>query len=81
LTEEYTLREMVFRTFLKQPGLGPSEMAERLGANYNSVKAVYAKLSEEGLLMREGRGSYSPNVPVIILHLMDRVEALEERSK
>jgi len=81
LTEEYTLREMVFRTFLKQPNLGPSEMAEHLGAKYNSVKAAYAKLSDEGLLMRRGRGSYSPNVPGILLHLMDRIEALEKGSK
>ena len=81
MTEEYTLREMVFRTFLKQPGLGPSEMAEHLGAKYNSVKAAYAKLSDEGLLMRRGRGSYSPNVPGILLYLMDRVEALEKGSK
>jgi DNA-binding transcriptional regulator YhcF (GntR family) len=56
-------------------------MAEHLGAKYNSVKAAYAKLSDEGLLMRRGRGSYSPNVPVILLHLMDRVEALEKGSK
>jgi DNA-binding transcriptional regulator YhcF (GntR family) len=56
-------------------------MAEHLGAKYNSVKAAYAKLSDEGLLMRRGRGSYSPNVPGILLHLMDRVEALEKGSK
>lgn len=81
MTDEYTLRETVFRTFLKQPGLGPTEMAKHLGAKYNSVKAAYAKLSSEGLLMRRGRGSYSPNVPGILLHLMDRVEALEKGSK
>ena len=81
MTDEYTLRETVFRTFLKQPGLGPSEMTEHLGAKYNSVKAAYAKLSSEGLLMRRGRGSYSPNVPGILLHLMDRVEALEKGLK
>ena len=78
---EYTLLEKVFRTFLKQPDLGPSEMAKHLGAKYNSVKAAYAKLSEEGLLMRIGRGSYSPNVPGILLHLMDKVELLEKGSK
>jgi len=77
MDEEYTLRESVFKTFLLNPGLGPSEMAERLGANYNSVKAIFSKLCDEGLLTREGRGSYSPNVPGILLHLMGRVEALE----
>ncbi|MBA7597811.1 hypothetical protein ES703_04818 [subsurface metagenome] len=81
MTDEYTLREKVFRTFLKQPSLGPSEMAKHLGAKYNSVKAAYAKLSDEGLLMRRGRGSSSPNVSVILIHLMDRVEALEKGSK
>lgn len=72
-----TLREMVFKTFLRNPSLGPSEMAERLRANYNSVKAIYARLCEEGLLRREGRGNYSPNVPGILLHLLERVEVLE----
>lgn len=81
MTEDYTLREKVFRTFLEKPTLGPSEMTERLGANYNSVKAVYAKLYEEGILNREGRGNYVPNVTGILLLLLDRVEALEEAAK
>jgi Mn-dependent DtxR family transcriptional regulator len=72
-----TLREMVFKAFLKNPSLGPSQMAERLKANYNSVKAIYAKLCEDGLLRREGRGNYSPNVSGILLHLLKRIEALE----
>lgn len=79
MTSDYTLRETVFRTFLKVPTLGPREMTTRLGANYNSVKAVYAKLYEEGLLKREGRGNYVPNVTGILLLLLDRVEALEKR--
>ncbi len=77
MAEKYTLREAVFRAFLENPSLGPSEMAEHLTANYNSVKAVFAKLFEEGLFNREGRGNYSPNIPMILLHLMDRIEALE----
>ena len=77
---EFSLRERVFRAFLKDPGMGPSEMAERLGAKYNSVKAAYARLSEEGLLRRAGRGSYEPNVPAILLQLMDRIETLEKGS-
>jgi len=72
-----TLREIVFKTFLRNPGLGPSEMAERLGANYNSVKAIYARLCEEGLLRRESRGNYSVNYEGILLHLLERIEALE----
>ena len=52
-------------------------MAERLGANYNSVKAIYARLCEEGLLRREGRGNYSVNYEGILLHLLERIEALE----
>lgn len=62
---------------MKNPDLGPSEMAEHLQANYNSVKAAFSSLYNEGLLEREGRGNYMPNVPKILLHLMDRVEALE----
>lgn len=78
MSEEYTLREAVFRAFLRNPSLGPKEMAGHLGAKYNSVKAVFAKLCEEGLLSREGRGNYAPNLPGIVLHLMDRIEALEK---
>jgi DNA-binding transcriptional regulator YhcF (GntR family) len=81
MTEDYTLREAVFRTFLQNPNLGPSEMTEKLEANYNSVKAVYAKLHEEGLLLREGRGSYAPNYAGILLNMLDRLEALEKASK
>jgi Mn-dependent DtxR family transcriptional regulator len=68
---------MVFRSFLKNPNMGPSEMAEHLQAKYNSVKAIFSKLYEEGLLVREGRGNYSPNVTGIMLHLMDRIEKIE----
>ncbi|HUS78735.1 MAG TPA: hypothetical protein VM050_08750 [Patescibacteria group bacterium] len=81
MADEYTLRDRVFRAFLRDPVLGPSEMAELLGAKYNSVKAIYAKLSEENLLRRSGRGSYEPDVPGIILNLMDRIETLEKRAK
>ena len=38
MTEEYTLREAVFRAFLENPDLGPNEMAIHLNAKYNSVK-------------------------------------------
>lgn len=81
MTEDYTLRETVFRNFLKNPNLGPREMTQKLGANYNSVKAVYAKLYDEGLLTREGRGNYIPNVSGILLHLMERLETLEKAAK
>lgn len=75
--EESTLKELVFRAFLEDPKLGPSEVAAKLNANYNSVKAVFSQLCGEGLLIREGRGSYMPNVPKILLHLLDRIRALE----
>ncbi len=81
MTEDYTLRETVFRNFLKNPSLGPREMTQKLGANYNSVKAVYAKLFDEGLLAREGRGNYVPNVSGILLNLMERLETLEKAAK
>lgn len=81
MNENYTLKDMVFRTFLKNPKLGPGEMTEKLGANYNSVKAVYSKLYDEGLLDREGRGNYIPNIPGILLHLIDRMEVLERTAK
>lgn len=77
MTEEYTLHEAVFRAFLENPSMRPSEMAKHLDAKYNSVKAVFSKLYDEGLLDREGRGNYKPNVPRILLHLMDRIETLE----
>jgi len=81
MKHDYSLKENVFRTFLADPSLGPSEMAEKLGAKYNSVKAVYAKLSDEGMLKREGRGNYAPDLAGILLNLMDRVEALEKRER
>jgi len=79
MVEEHSLKDMVFRTFLKNPHLGPSDMASHLNAKYNSVKATYAKLAEEGLLNREGRGNYSPNYSEILLHLMDRIEDVEKQ--
>ncbi|MGQ9679171.1 MAG: hypothetical protein ACUVV4_00145 [Candidatus Bathyarchaeia archaeon] len=56
-------------------------MSDKLGAKYNSVKAVFAQLSEDGLLARESRGNYSPNLPKLILFLMDRIEALEKEKR
>jgi predicted transcriptional regulator of viral defense system len=81
MSEKYTLKESVFRAFLKDTSLGPSEMTKLLGVKYNSVKAVYAKLCEDGLLTRVGRGNYAANVPGVLLHLMDRVEDLEKGRK
>ncbi|MDP7443985.1 MAG: hypothetical protein QGI87_06510 [Candidatus Bathyarchaeota archaeon] len=81
MKQDYSLKEQVFRTFLADPSLGPSEMTEKLGAKYNSVKAAYAKLCDEGKLKREGRGTYTPDLAGIILGLMDRVEALEKRER
>lgn len=52
-------------------------MADHLEAKYNSVKAVFSKLCEEGLLRREGRGNYVPNTPGIFLYIMDKIESLE----
>lgn len=81
MSDKYTLKESVFRAFLKDPTLGPSEMTELLDVKYNSVKAVYAKLCEEGLLKRVGRGDYAANATGILLHLIERVEALEKGRK
>ena len=79
MTQKHSLKEKVFRTALKKPDLNPSQMAKLLGAKYNSVKAAYSKLHNEGLLKREGRGDYAPNIEGILLDLMDRVEALEKK--
>jgi len=81
MSRKQSLKDTIFREFLKNPSLGPSEMTEHLGTKYNSVKAAFAKLAEEGLLERPSRGSYAPNVSGILLYLMDRVEALEKGSK
>jgi hypothetical protein len=80
MTNNYSLKETVFRAFLRDQSLGPTDMAEKLNANYNSVKAVYAKLVNEGLFKREGRGVYSPDVAGILLDLIERVEALESQG-
>ena len=55
-------------------------MAEKLDAKYNSVKAAFAKLAEDGFLDRPSRGTYAPSVSGILLDLIERVEALEEAS-
>ncbi len=81
MSRDQTLYETVFRTFLEKPSLRPSEMTEELGANYNSVKAIFAKLYDDNLLRREGRGNYAPNINGILLHFLDRVEALEKAAK
>jgi Mn-dependent DtxR family transcriptional regulator len=79
MSDEKTLKDLVFRTFLSHSNFGPKEMADHLQVNYNSVKAIYSKLSEEGLLERESRGNYSPNMAGILIHLIDRIETLEKR--
>ena len=81
MSPKKSLKDEVFREFLRNPSLGPSEMTEKLNVKYNSVKAAFAKLAEEGFLERPSRGTYTPNVAVILLDLMDRVEKLEERAK
>lgn len=81
MSNEISLKDSVFREFLKDPNLGPSEMTEKLSANYNSVKAAFAKLAEEGLLERPSRGNYAPNMAAILLSLMDRITALEGKVK
>lgn len=81
MSNKLSLKESVFREFLKNPSLGPSEMTEKLGAKYNSVKAAFAKLTDEGYLVRPSRGVYEPNIAVILLDLIDRVAMLEEKVK
>ena len=81
MINKYTLKENVLRSFLKDPTLGPNEMTKALGFKYNSVKATYVKLCDEGLLKRESRGIYVPDVNGILLHIMDRIEALENCGK
>jgi hypothetical protein len=81
MNENYSLREMVLRTLLQNPQLGPTDMTKHLDAKYNSVKAIYAKLCNEGLLLREGRGSYVLNLPSIILNILNRMESLEKSLK
>ena len=79
MANKLSLKDTIFREFLKNQSLGPSEMADKLDANYNSVKAAFAKLAEEGLLDRSGRGNYEPNLVGIVLSLMDRLEVLENK--
>ncbi len=80
MSSKQSLKDTVFKEFLRNPTLGPSEMAERLDANYNSVKAAFAKLAEEGFLDRPSRGTYAPSISGILLDLIERVEALEEAA-
>jgi hypothetical protein len=81
MSREMSLKNNVFRELLKDSTLGPSEMALKIDAKYNSVKAAFAKLTAEGFLDRPSRGVYEPNISSILLDLIDRVEALEEQVK
>ena len=81
MSEDLSLKDRVFRSFLQDPSLGPEEMAAKLGAKYNSVKDAFAKLAKEDLLMRSGRGNYEPNYAGIVIHLIGRIELLEKRGK
>ena len=80
MSSKQSLKDTVFKEFLRNQALGPSEMAEKLDANYNSVKAAFAKLAEDGFLDRPSRGTYAPSMPGILLDLIERVEALEEAA-
>jgi Mn-dependent DtxR family transcriptional regulator len=80
MSSKQSLKDTVFKEFMRNPALGPSEMAEKLDANYNSVKAAFAKLAEDGYLDRPSRGTYAPSIPGILLDLIKRVEALEEAA-
>jgi len=81
MSEELSLKDKVFRSFLQDPTLGPEQMAAKLDAKYNSVKDAFAKLARDGLLKRSGRGNYEPNYAGIVIHLMDKIEALEKQAK
>jgi len=81
MSEELSLKDKVFRNFLKDTTLGPEDMATKLGAKYNSVKDAFAKLAKDGFLQRSGRGNYEPNYAGIVIHLMDRVAELENKVK
>jgi Mn-dependent DtxR family transcriptional regulator len=81
MSEDLSLKDKVFRSFLQDSNLGPEEMAKKLGAKYNSVKDAFARLAKEGLLERSSRGNYEPSYAGIVLHLLDRLEALEKQVK
>ena len=81
MSREISLKKNVFRELLKDPSLGPREMAIKVDAKYNSVKAAFAKLTSEGFLDRPSRGVYQPNISSILLNLIDRVETLEKQVK
>jgi len=81
MSEELSLKDKVFRSYLSEPTLSPEEMAVKLDAKYNSVKDAFAKLAKDGLLKRSGRGNYEPNYAGIVIHLMGRIEELEKKAK
>ena len=81
MSEELSLKDKVFRSFLADPTLSPEDMAAKLDAKYNSVKDAFAKLAKDDLLKRSGRGNYEPNYAGIVVHLMDRIEELEKKAK
>jgi hypothetical protein len=78
MSEEFSLKDKVFRTFLQNPNLGPDEMSVKLCAKYNSVKDAFARLAKDDLLLRSGRGNYELNYPGILLNIIERLDALEK---
>lgn len=81
MIDPYILRELLFRECPKERKLIHRDIFENLGANYNSVKATYAKLNEDAFLSREGFGSYNQYYSGLINQLNDRIEALVEGEK
>ncbi len=75
------LGELLFRECPKVQKFIPRDMFENLEANYNSVKAIYAKLNEKAFLSRERFGSYKQYYSCLINQLNDRIEALVEGEK
>lgn len=76
--KKISLEYKLFKAFLQHPEYGPKEMAAYLNANYGSVTVIYARLCKDGLLKRDKRGQYSPQVPHILFDLYFRIEKLEK---
>lgn len=78
MIDTYILGGLLFGECPTERKLIPGSMFEYLEANYNSVKMICAKLTEDEFLSREGFGSFNQHYSGFFTQLNDKIEVLVE---
>lgn len=59
-------KAMEILNLITDSSLSPREIAEKIGANYNTVRSQLSKLAREGLISKMGKGKYCVQLSKII---------------